>query len=118
VLGPAPREVLDPVPRADYVRAMVDGVDGIVRGVHGDTRNGVLTLARMWSTVATDVIRSKDAAADWALARLPADHRGVLAHARDAYRSDDEERWDELRAHVDAYAGYVAAEIRRAASAS
>lgn len=59
-----------------------------------DTRNVLLTLARIWTTLATGEIRSKDAAADWALARLPAGHRPVLAHARAVYLGDEDERWD------------------------
>ncbi|MGW1609082.1 DUF4111 domain-containing protein [Streptomyces sp. NPDC002285] len=56
-----------------------------------DTRNVLLTLARIWTTLATGAIRSKDAAADWALARLPAEHRPVLAHARAVHLGDEEE---------------------------
>lgn len=61
----------------------------------GDTRNVVLTLARVWATLATGEIKPKDAAADWALAHLPAEHRPVLAHARDLYRTRHyaEETW-------------------------
>jgi len=66
-----------------------------------DTRNVLLTLARVWTTLATDTIRSKDAAADWAAERLPSEHRAVLAHARAVYLGDEEERWyGHLRAGV------------------
>jgi streptomycin 3"-adenylyltransferase len=60
-----------------------------------DTRNVLLTLARSWTSLATGVIRSKDAAADWALPRLPAEHRAVLAHARAVYLGDEDEDEDE-----------------------
>ena len=71
LIGPSPADVFDPIPRSDYATAIVDGVDGLLLDLDWDTRNVVLTLARIWSTVATDEIRSKDAAADWALERLP-----------------------------------------------
>jgi streptomycin 3"-adenylyltransferase len=84
LLGPPVTAVLDPVPRADLVRAMVDSIPVLMPGIEqGDeTRNGLLTLARIWTTLATGEIRSKDEAASWALARLPEEHRPVLAHAR------------------------------------
>jgi predicted nucleotidyltransferase len=112
MLGPPPNEVLDPVPREDYMAAIVDGIDELLRDVDWDTRNVILTLARIWSTVATGDIRSKDAAADWALSRLPAEHRDVLARARAIYVGDQEERWVDLSPRVRRHADYVIGEIR------
>ena len=71
--------------------------DALLADLGGDTRNVILTLARIWSTVARGDIRSKDAAADWALDRLPGEHRPVLARARAIYLGHEEERWDDLR---------------------
>jgi hypothetical protein len=116
LLGPRPAEVFDPVPRADYTRAMVDGIDALLGDLDSDTRNVILTLARIWSTVATDVIRSKDDAAEWALARLPEHHRPVLARARAVYLGDEEERWDDLELRVRPHADYVVGEIERLAA--
>lgn len=106
--GPPPARLLDPVPRADLVRASVECLPELLGGLAEDTRNVLLTLARVWSTLATGGIRSKDAAADWALARLPAEHRPVLEHARDLYLTChyQDESWDEelkasVRPHVD-----------------
>ena len=42
----------------------------MIPGLVDDTRNSVLTLARIWLTVETGEIGPKDAA-DWALERLP-----------------------------------------------
>jgi len=109
--GPPPAEVLAPVPHDDLVRAGVDEIDGILADLDGDTRNMLLTLARIWSTAETGEIRPKDAAADWAIARLPAAHRSVLGRARDGYRSGDYGTWDDL--DVRACADYVVREIRR-----
>jgi predicted nucleotidyltransferase len=44
--------------------SLVDGVEGLLDDMDGDTRNVVLTLARIWSSLATKEMRSKDAAAD------------------------------------------------------
>ena len=108
------RSVFDPVPRSDFVAALAHGVDGLLDELETDTRNVVLTLARIWSGIVTDEVLSKDAAADWALPRLPEHLRPVLARARAIYLGDEEERWDDIRPQVRAYAEHVAAEIERA----
>ncbi|MEU0105072.1 aminoglycoside adenylyltransferase family protein [Streptomyces sp. NPDC006251] len=94
--GPRPAELLDPVPAADLRRAIVAGVPELMGELETDTRNVLLTLARVWSTLETGGIRSKDAAAAWAIERLPAAHRPVLAHARAVYLGEEQEGWDDL----------------------
>jgi streptomycin 3"-adenylyltransferase len=94
--GPPPARLLDPVPHDDLRRAIVSGVPELMAELDSDTRNVLLTLARIWTTLATGTIRSKDAAADWALDRLPAGHRPALARARAVYRGEEAERWDDL----------------------
>ena len=113
--GPRPADVLEPVPVHDLERALLASVDDVLPGIvtATDTRNGILTLARIWGTLATGEIRSKDAAADWALARLPDEHRTALARARAVYLGEEVERWDDLAARVRPYADHVVGEIRR-----
>lgn len=115
--GPPPAELLDPVPPADLVRASMAGIPNLLGNLPGDTRNVVLTLARIWTTLVTGAIKSKDAAADWALARLPPEHRPVLEYAKKLYLTTSyaEETWsDEIRAQVRPYVDAVLAEIARA----
>ena len=76
---------------------MLDGIPGLLGDLESDTGNVILTLARIWTTMATGEIRPKDAAAEWAMARLPAEHRAVLALARAIYLGEEPERWDDLR---------------------
>jgi streptomycin 3"-adenylyltransferase len=87
-------------------------VDALLDDLDDDTRNVVLTLARAWSTLETGEIRSKDAAAGWALERLPSEHRPVLEHARAIYLGEADERWDRLAADVRPHADYVVGRIR------
>lgn len=115
--GPPAAEVLPRVPPEDLVRAMVGDLETLLRELEPDTRNVVLTLARIWSTVATGLIRSKDEAASWALERLPPVHRPVLARAQAIYLGREPERWDDLRPRVRPFADHVVAEIERAARA-
>lgn len=116
--GPPPAALLDPVPRGDLVRASVAGVPALLDDLADDTRNVVLTLARIWTTVATGEVVSKDAAADWALARLAPEQRPVLEHAKRLYLTTHyrDETWSgtlrgQVRPHVDA----VCAEIDKLA---
>lgn len=85
IAGPRPDELLDPVPAADVRRSIIEALPALRAELDADTRNVLLTLARGWSTVATGEIRSKDAAAAWALPRLSPESRTPLAHARDLY---------------------------------
>ena len=114
LFGPRPRSVLDPVPPADIRRAMLDGIPALLSDLDGDERNVVLTFARIWTTLATGVIRSKDAAADWALPRLPSEHRPVLVHARSIYLGDAPEEWGDLLPRVRPYVDHVISAIERA----
>jgi hypothetical protein len=58
----------------------------------GDERNVLLTLARMWRT-ATGEFVTKDAAAEWAISRLPEQIAEVLICARDAYLGRTKDAW-------------------------
>ncbi|GHB36755.1 nucleotidyltransferase [Streptomyces viridiviolaceus] len=109
--GPPPAELLDPVPPEDLRRAIVAGVPRLVAELPDDTRNVLLTLARVWSTLDTGDIRSKDAAADWVVARLPAEHRPVMARARAVYLGHEEERWDDLEGAVRPCARFLVRKI-------
>ncbi|HET9417617.1 MAG TPA: DUF4111 domain-containing protein, partial [Candidatus Limnocylindria bacterium] len=85
LVGPPPKALLDPVPTSDLVRASRDELPSLVTDLETDTRNVLLTLARMWCTVVTGGVRSKSAAAAWAIDRLPQRHRPALVLARAAY---------------------------------
>jgi predicted nucleotidyltransferase len=112
LVGPPPAQLLDPVPPEDLIRGATVGIPQLLEEIESDTRNVLLTLARIWMTVATGEIRSKDAAADWALEHIPPRHRVVLARARDMYlRGEDEECWSDLTA-VHEHAEYVVNAIR------
>jgi aminoglycoside adenylyltransferase-like protein len=116
VFGPPATDVLDPVPRADLEHAMLDGIPGVLLELDKDTRNMILTLARMWTTMATGEIKPKDAAADWVLRRLPEEHRAVLEHARAMYLGEEPDVWDELMPRVRPHADVVVGAIRDTAA--
>jgi len=89
--GPPPADVLDP-----------------------NTRNVLLTLARVWATLETKEISSKDQAAAWALHRVPDALAGPLILACEMYLEGwDRDDWGEDLAAARATAMHLVAEIRR-----
>ena len=112
--GPRSSEVFDPVPRNDYIDAILRDIGTVDEFLPWDTRNVVLTLPRIWSAVATEAVYSKEGAAIWALPRLPEEHRAVLERARAGYCGEAEDLWDDVRPEVRAYADHVVSEIERA----
>jgi len=107
-------EALPEVPWRDIEAAIADGVDGMFIDFDNDATNYLLTIARMWSTLETRTIRSKDAAADWVLERLPETDpaRPPLVEARRRYLEGDYTRWDPTalvaaRAAAEAFATQV-----------
>lgn len=114
LLGPPAAAILETAPPTDLGRAMMDLIPIVLPGIEegDDRRNGLLTLARIWATLATGEIHPKDRAADWALAQLPTEHRAVLAHARAAYLGEASEDWRDLESRVRPHVDYVVSLIR------
>jgi predicted nucleotidyltransferase len=115
LFGPPPAEIFDPVPRGDYIDAILRDTRTVDQYLDWDTRNVVLTLPRIWSAVATDELYSKDSAAEWALPRLPIEHRQVLERAQSIYRGEAQDSWDDLLPRVRAYAEYIVSKIKEEA---
>lgn len=115
--GPPPAAVLDPVPHEDVIRAMASDLERLRDESNRDTRNVLLTLARMWSTFDTGGIRSKDAAADWVVERLPDPCRPIVAHSREAYLGNELERWAQQSDLIEPCIDYMIAEIERMSAA-
>ena len=113
--GPPPAEVLDPIPEADLRRAITAGVPSLIADLDSDTRNVLLTLARIWATLATGEISTKDQAAAWVLDRLPDDLAGPLNLAREMYLGGwDRDDWGGDLAGARSTATHLVAEIRQA----
>ena len=113
LFGPPPAEVLDPVPAADLRRALLAVIPGLLDNLAGDERNVVLTFARIWTTLGTGRIVSKDGAADWVLPRVPAEHRAVLERAKAMYLEGiATEDWGDLLPRVRPCVDHVLGEIR------
>jgi len=115
LFGPPPAEIFDPVPRRDYIDAVLRDTRTVDKFLDWDTRNVVLALPRIWSAIATDEVHSKDSAAAWALPRLPEQYSPVLERARAIYRGETQDFWDDLLPQLRAYADFVVSEIEQLA---
>jgi streptomycin 3"-adenylyltransferase len=94
LFGPPIDRLVDAVPRADLDRALLDVIPGLMADLEGDVRNVLLTLARVWFTLETGTISSKDVAADWAITRLPPGRGDAIRLARAGYLGKAQDRWD------------------------
>lgn len=93
LLGPDRDFLLPEIPAAIVRQAMRDLLPALLDGLQGDTRNALLTLARMWSTASSGAFVSKDEAALWAIPKLAKDNAMTLAHARGGYLGEVADDW-------------------------
>jgi streptomycin 3"-adenylyltransferase len=113
LFGPPPRELLDPVPVEDCITSMVSDIGSLMDEFEEDTRNILLTLARVWQTVVTGVIDRKDRAAGWAQKRLPPDYQQLMERARAMYLGWQPDKWTDWPSEARASADYMISHIRR-----
>ncbi|MEO3386487.1 aminoglycoside adenylyltransferase family protein [Mesorhizobium sp. CAU 1741] len=94
--GPALKEFVPAIPEISIRRAIADALPALVSSLEGDERNVLLTLARMWYTLATGKFAAKDDAARWAAPQLSTDSASILDEAREAYLSGQDRGWSGL----------------------
>ncbi|MCE8439085.1 aminoglycoside adenylyltransferase family protein [Rhodovulum sulfidophilum] len=111
--GPPGNELLPEVPPEHVRQAMRDALPELLDGSHGDARNVLLTLARMWYTARTGKFVTKDAAATWAIARLSGPDAMTLDHARGAYLGELAEDWQSRAGAARQVAGRMAEYVSR-----
>src|SRR5258708_12531002 len=112
VYGSEPGQLLTKVPYKDFVNAMTEQLDSLRNDLDTDTRNVLLTLARIWRTVRTDSISSKQKAAEWAIEQLPDHFRPVVQRALKTAAGDQEETWNDLKKYISACADFIVDQIR------
>lgn len=113
LMGPPAEVVLPEVPPDQIRCAMQDILPSLVDNLEHDTRNVLLTLARMWRTAVTGKFVTKEAAADWALPRVPIGLREALVLARDGYRGTVEDDWSGRLCDARKAATHLCGNVRR-----
>jgi streptomycin 3"-adenylyltransferase len=113
LFGLPPGQILEPVPYKDFMSALTVEVSSLMNDIEWDTRNVLLTLARIWNTVDTDVIRSKSDAASWAIEKLPEGYKQVLGRAKSILLGEKNESWNDLKDLIKPCANYMVKQIKR-----
>ena len=112
LLGADPDQLLCKIPYKDFIIATTDALQNLMSELESDTRNVLLTFARIWSTVGTDAIRSKPAAADWAIDRLPEQYRSVvMERAKAICKGEEKEHWDDVLKLIKPCADFIIGQI-------
>lgn len=109
--GASPDQLFCKVPYKDFMTAIVEALPNLMSDLDSDVRNVLLTLARIWSTVATDAIRSKPAAAEWVIDRLPDKYRPVMERAKAICKGEEKEHWDDLQELIKPCAEFMVSEV-------
>lgn len=109
--SPAIDSLIPPIPFSEIRRAIREALPNILASLKADERNVLLTLSRMWYTVVTRGLTSKDNAALWAEARVPEPFVNLLAKARNAYLGNVVDDWTNLEAEVSGLCSYLAKQI-------
>jgi predicted nucleotidyltransferase len=109
--GEKPEQLLAHVPYHDFMKAMLHDLNRLATDLKQDTRNVLLTYARIWSTLATNAIRSKPAAADWAMKHLPKKYQLVMKRAKSIYIGIENEHWDDIEVLVKPCADFMVDKI-------
>lgn len=97
LLGIDAEELLPDIPYKDFIQAISDDLPHLMGNIDDDTRNVLLTSARIWKTLVTDIISSKPKAAMWAIEQLPEDYKPVLQRAKSICEGLEKEHWDDLK---------------------
>lgn len=96
LLGANVEELITSVPYQDFILATQEALKSLLADLKDDTCNVLLTLARIWSTVQSDAIRSKPGAALWATPQLPDKLKPVMKRAKAICIGEENELWDDL----------------------
>ncbi len=103
-------------PYHDFINAMLHGLNGLATDLDHDTRNVLLTYARIWSTLETDVIRSKPGAADWVINHLPEVYQPVMKRAKSICIGEENEHWGDIKELIKPCADFMVDKINTQSS--
>lgn len=112
LIGAVPNQLLPQVPYQDFNKAMLHELPSLVTSLDSDTRNVILTLARMWCTLETDTIHSKPESATWAISHLPNEYQPILQRAKRIYLDEEFENWDDINKFIRPCANFMVGKIK------
>lgn len=111
IFGPSADQLFSKIPYKDFITATIADLDHLMLDLLHDTRNVLLTLARIWSTIETDRIRSKPDAANWVINKLPEECQHAIKRARAICVGEKDEYWDDIKNFIQPCAEYMLIQI-------
>ncbi|MCK8782257.1 aminoglycoside adenylyltransferase family protein [Rhizobium sp. NTR19] len=108
--------LLPVIPVTDVRHAMRELLPELLGGIREDTRNVLLTLARIWHTAENGTFVSKDEGASWAMPRLSDRSALTLSYARRAYLGEVRDNWNNLQDRMECLAEELTSKINQAMS--
>lgn len=104
-------QLLARVPYHDFMKAMLYDLNRLATDLEHDTRNVLLTYARIWSTLETNAIRSKPAAADWVMNHLPKVYQPVMKGVKSICIGVENEHWNDIEVLIKSCADFMVDKI-------
>lgn len=105
--GPNPADLLCKVPYRDFLLAQSASLNSLAGEIHSDTRNVLLTYARIWQTLETNTLCSKQEAAMWVLDRLSEVYKPVMMRAYSISIGRESEYWNDLQSSIEPTAAFI-----------
>lgn len=118
LLGENARRLIPKIDFQSVKNAIFASLPNLIASIDGDERNVILTLARMWYTLETQSITTKDVAAAWATPKIPMSLAPLLHMAKEAYLGNVEDDWSNHKADVTALITILKTQIERLSGSS
>jgi len=105
------QKLLPSISFCEIKKAIQSSLPGLISGFEGDERNVLLTLSRMWFTLETKEITSKDIAAEWAMSKLPDSFVPLMELAKNGYLGKCIDKWGEKQAETLLFVDFLSKKI-------
>lgn len=105
--GAESKALIPPIPFYQIKKAILFSLPNLISNFKGDERNVLLTLSRMWFTLVTGKITTKDVAAEWAIPKLPKRFSPLLTTAKEAYLGNLSDEWETVEKEAIALVEYM-----------
>ena len=105
------KQLILPIPFREIQKAIQFSLLGLISNVKGDERNVLLTLSRMWFTLETEDVTTKDVAAEWVIPQLPETFSSLLKTAKEAYLGNLSDEWETMENETLALTGFMKGRI-------
>ena len=114
--GAESKELIPAIPFHEIKKAIRFSLPGLISSFKGDERNVLLTLSRMWFTLVTEEITTKDVAAKWVILKLPERFPPLLTTAKEAYLGNLSDEWETVEKEAMALVEYMKKQIEECTS--